>query len=63
VVIKLDAAKNCFVLLPKRWVVECSSAWTGRFRRLARDFERLPSTFAGLHWPAFVSLMLHSLFK
>jgi len=63
VVVKLDAAKKGFVLLPKRWVVERSFAWTGRFRRLARDFERLPSTFAGLHWLAFVSLMLHSLFK
>jgi len=63
VVVKLDAAKKGFVLLPKRWVVERSFAWTGRFRRLARDFERLPSTFAGLHWLAFISLMLHSLFK
>jgi transposase len=63
VVVKLDAAKKSFVLLPKRRVVERSFAWTGRFRRLAQDFERIPSTFAGLHWLAFVSLMLHSLFK
>jgi transposase len=63
VVVKLAEAKKGFVLLPKRWVVERSFAWAGRFRRLARDFERLPSTFAGLHWLAFVSLMLHSLFK
>jgi transposase len=63
VVVKLAEAKKGFVLLPKRWVVERSFAWTARFRRLARDFERLPSTFAGLHWLAFVSLMLPSLFK
>jgi hypothetical protein len=29
-----------------------------RFRRLARDYERLPETLAGLHYVAFVILML-----
>lgn len=55
-VIKLPEAKKGFVLLPKRWVVERSFAWTARFRRLARDFERLASTLAGLHVLAFVML-------
>ena len=39
-VVKLPEAKRGFVLLPKRWVAERSFAWTGRFRRLARDYER-----------------------
>lgn len=60
-VIKLSEAKKGFVLLPRRWVVERSFAWAARFRRLARDYERLPSTFAGLHWLAFVLLMLRAL--
>jgi transposase len=34
VVVKLPEAKKGFVLLPKRWVVERSFAWTTRFRRL-----------------------------
>jgi transposase len=59
-VVKLNEAKRGFVLLPKRWVVERSFAWAARFRRLARDYERLPSTFAGLHWLAFVLLMLNA---
>lgn len=63
VVVKLAEAKRGFVLLPKRWVVERSFAWAARFRRLARDYERLPTTFAGLHWLAFLTLMLTSLFK
>jgi transposase len=63
VVVKLAEAKKGFVLLPKRWVVERTFAWAARFRRLSKDFERLPSTFAGLHWLAFLSLMLHSLCK
>ena len=57
-VVKLPEAKKGFVLLPRRWVVERSFAWTARFRRLARDFERLAGTLAGLHVLAFVMLML-----
>lgn len=57
-VVKLPAAKRGFVLLPRRWVVERSFAWLTRFRRLARDFERLPETVAGLHFLAFACLML-----
>ena len=57
-VIKLPAAKHGFVLLPRRWVVERSFAWMARFRRLARDYERLPQTLAGLHFLAFAILML-----
>ncbi len=57
-VVKHTEAKKGFVLLPKRWVVERSFAWTSRFRRLARDYERLPETLAGLHFVVFVGLML-----
>ena len=62
-VVKLDKAKRGFVLLPKRWVVERSFAWAARFRRLAKDYERLPSTVAGLHLMAFVCLMLKNLMQ
>jgi transposase len=58
-VVKLPAARQGFVLLPKRWVVERSFAWASRFRRLARDYERLPTMLAGLHFAAFACLMLH----
>jgi transposase len=58
-VIKHPAMSRGFVLLPRRWVVERSFAWTARFRRLARDYERLPTTVAGLHFIAFACLMLH----
>lgn len=61
-VIKLQEAKRGFVLLPRRWVVERSFAWAARFRRLARDYERLPESLAGLHWLAFALLMLPHFF-
>jgi transposase len=57
-VVKLPAAKRGFVLLPRRWVVERSFAWTGRFRRLARDYERLHTTLEGFHYVAFALLAL-----
>lgn len=60
-VVKLDRAKRGFVLLPRRWVVERSFAWAARFRRLAKDYERLPTTLAGMHFVAFVCLMLKNL--
>jgi transposase len=57
-VVKLPEAKRGFALLPRRWVVERSFAWAARSRRLARDYERLPETLAGLHYLAFVTLMV-----
>lgn len=61
VVVKHTEAKRGFVLLPKRWVVERSFAWTSRFRRLAKDYERLADTLRGLHFLAFACLLLHRL--
>jgi len=57
-VVKLAGAKRGFVLLPRRWVVERSFAWTGRCRRLARDYERLTTTLEGFHYVAFALLAL-----
>jgi transposase len=50
--------RHGFVLLPKCWIVERSFAWAARFRRLARDCERLSETVAGLTFLAFTCLML-----
>lgn len=62
VVVKLPGLKKGFVLLPRRWVIERSFAWKSRFRRLVRDYERLPETVAGLHFVAFICIMLTRLF-
>jgi transposase len=57
-VVKHEEAKRGFVLLARRWVVERDFAWASRFRRLAKDYERLPDTLAGLHFVAFACLFL-----
>jgi transposase len=57
-VVKHTEAKKGFVLLPRRWVVERTFGWFGRFRRLARDYERLAETLAGWHWLASLTLLL-----
>lgn len=62
-VVKLPGSRKGFVLLPRRWVVERSFAWLSRFRRLAKDYERLPETVAGLHLVAFATLMLGRMVK
>jgi transposase len=60
-VIKLPGTKDGFVLLPRRWVVERTQAWAARFRRLARDYERLAKVLAGLHTAAFGFLLAQRL--
>ena len=57
-VVKLPESVRGFVLLPKRWIAERSFAWKTRFRRLVRDYERLPETVTGLHFAVFAILML-----
>jgi transposase len=62
-VVKHTQAKRGFVLLPRRWVVERTFGWLGRFRRLARDYERLTKTLEGWHWVAALALFLQNWFS
>jgi len=47
-----------FQVLPRRWVVERTFGWLGRYRRLNRDYEQLPECSEGLVYVAMVKLML-----
>ena len=49
-VIRRPKGAKGFVLLPKRWVVERTFSWLGRWRRLSRDYEhRTESSEAMIH--------------
>jgi putative transposase len=50
-----------FSVLPRRWVVERTFAWLGRYRRLSKDYERLPETSEAFIYAAMVRLMLRRL--
>ncbi len=50
-----------FNVLPRRWVVERTFAWLGRYRRLSKDYERLPSTSEALIYLAGIRLLLRRL--
>ena len=56
-VVKLPDLKRGFVLMPRRWVIERDFGWMSRFRRLARDQERLADVLKGFHLIACTMLM------
>lgn len=60
-VVKKPAEQLGFAVLPRRWVVERTFSWLLRWRRLARDYERLPEVHEALVKWAMVGLMLNRL--
>lgn len=50
-----------FVPLPRRWVVERTFGWLGRYRRLSKDYERLPQASEALIYAAMTHIMLRRL--
>ena len=60
-IVSRPADAEGFVVLPRRWVVERTFAWLGRFRRMSKDYERLGSTSERLIEIAMIHLMLKRL--
>jgi putative transposase len=50
-----------FVVLPRRWVVERTFAWFGKYRRLSKDYETLTETSETMIYLAMTNLMIHRL--
>jgi putative transposase len=49
---------HTFKVLPRRWVVERTFGWLGRYRRLNRDYERQAKTGETMVYLAMIRLML-----
>lgn len=57
-VVKRSPDQQGFVVLPRRWVVERSFAWLGRYRRLSKDDERCTRSSEGMIYLASIHTML-----
>lgn len=61
IVVRRIAGATGFVLLPRRWVVERTLGWLGRWRRLSKDYEELPEVSEAMVTLAMIRLMVHRL--
>ena len=60
VIKRTDGARG-FQVLPKRWVVERTFGWLGRYRRLSKDYEYLTHSSEAMIRMAMINLMVHRL--
>jgi putative transposase len=60
-IVKRPEGIKGFLLLPKRWIVERTFAWLGRYRRLSKDYEYLPQTSETMIRVAMIHLMIRRL--
>lgn len=57
-IVKRDPTTRGFAVLPRRWVVERTFAWLGRFRRLSKDYERDLASSEGMIYLASIKTLL-----
>ena len=60
-IVRRPSGKREFAVLPRRWVVERTLAWLGRYRRLSKDYECLVSSSEAWIQIAMIQLMLRRL--
>lgn len=60
-IVKRNDDVKGFVVLPRRWVVERTFGWLGRYRRFSKDYEQLPESSENMIYIAMINLMLHRL--
>ncbi len=61
IIVRRVAGRRGFIVQPRRWVVERSLGWLGRWRRLSKDYEELPEVSEAMVTLAMIRLMIHRL--
>ena len=61
IIVRRVKGSRGFAVQPRRWVVERSLGWLGRWRRLSKDYEELPEVSEAMVTLAMIRLMLHRL--
>ena len=59
IIVSRPSGTKGFTVLPRRWVVERTLGWLGRWRRLSRDYEQLPEVSEAMVTLAMIRLMVH----
>jgi putative transposase len=62
-VVRREPGSKGFAVLPRRWVIERSFAWLGRYRRFSKDYEALTATSEAMIWAAFGTTTLRRLVR
>ncbi len=62
-IVAKPSGQKGFTLVPRRWVVERTFAWLGRYRRLSKDYEYHVETSQAMIYLAMSHLMLRRLAK
>jgi len=57
-IVKRSDTQKGFVVLPKRWIVERTFAWLGRYRRLSKDYEARTESSTAMVYVAMIQIML-----
>jgi putative transposase len=60
-IVRRNPGAKGFQLLPRRWVVERTFGWFGRYRRLSKDYEFQTGTSENMVLIAMIQLMVHRL--
>ena len=60
-IVKRNTDVSEFTVLPRRWVVERTFAWLGRYRRLSKDYEELPESSEAMIYLAVIYLAMINL--
>lgn len=60
-IVKRSDDMSGFVVLPKRWIVERTLGWLGRYRRLSKDYEATTASSEAMVHLSMINLMVHRL--